>query len=128
MNIKAQFVDRDPAPKKPTAEATEAPSCAARNLALAYKIEALIDRGLVRDYTAAATMLNLSQVRVTHLASLRLLCPDIQTAILLGELEFGDKELRVLTRILDWDKQKAWVAARTASPRRRTPAGWPAKT
>ena len=67
--------------------------------------------------TSALVLLQVSQPRLTHLMALRLLCPDIQQAILLGELAFGDKELRALARIADWSEQKAMVAARTASRR-----------
>jgi len=117
MNIRATF-DDSTTPKhatKPTLPA-DAPSSAARNLALAYKIEDLIERGLIADFTAAARVLQVSQPRVTHLMALRLLCPEIQQAILLGELEFADKELRQLARIADWSTQRAAVAARSATP------------
>lgn len=125
MNIKATFTADDPVKKKtpPPAATDPAPtSFAAKNLALAYKIDGLIERGLVSDYSAAARLLQVSQPRLTHLMALRMLSPAIQEAILLGELTFGDKELRVLSRILDWEEQKAWVAARIASPRVRARA------
>ena len=125
MNIKATFDDGESAPKAkaPTVPTMcIAPSCAARNLALAYKIAGLSDRGLLFDFSSAARALGISQPRVTHLMGLLLLAPEVQETILLGELTFGDKELRALARIADWEEQKAAVAARTASPRRRTPA------
>ncbi|HEX5050433.1 MAG TPA: hypothetical protein VFZ65_01545 [Planctomycetota bacterium] len=122
MNIKATFDEQSSAPAKPALArgAPGAPSCAARNLALAYKIDDLIERGLIADYSAAARLLQVSQPRLTHLMALRLLAPGIQEAILFGDLTFGDKELRALARVADWDQQKVVVAARTASPRRRT--------
>lgn len=124
MNITATFVDRDPAPKRKTAPAANSSpgSSAARNLALAYKIEGLIERGLVADYSAAARLLGVSQPRLTHLMALRLLAPAVQEAILFDELAFGDKELRALARIADWTAQAAAVAARTALRRSRRPA------
>lgn len=119
MNIKAKFDDGESTPKKAAAPqpAADEPSCTAKNLALAYKIDDLIERGMVVDYSAAARLLQVSQPRLCHVMALRLLCPDIQQAILLGELAFGDKELRALARIADWNEQKAKVAARTTSPR-----------
>jgi hypothetical protein len=53
-------------------------------------------------------MLQVSQSRLTHLMALRLLCPDVQQAILLDEVRFGDKELRAL------------AASRTGASRRRS--------
>jgi hypothetical protein len=53
-----------------------------------------------------------SQPRLTHLTGLLLLAPEIQAAILLGELTFGDKELRALARITDWGEQMASVRQR----------------
>jgi hypothetical protein len=78
---------------------------AARNLALAHYLDRMIERGLVADFTAAARMLGVSQPRLTHLMGLLLLAPEIQAAVLLGEMEFGDKELRALTRIAAWSEQ-----------------------
>jgi len=69
---------------------------------------------MIADFTAAARVLQVSQPRITHLMALRLLCPELQQAILLGELKFGDKELRQIARMADWGEQRAAVAARSA--------------
>jgi hypothetical protein len=50
-------------------------------------------------------MLGVTQPRLTHL----LLAPEIQAAILLDEMRFGDKELRALARIADRSEQMARV-------------------
>ena len=50
-------------------------------------------------------MLGISQPRLTHVMSPMLIAPEIQAAILLGEMAFGDKELRGLARIADWSEQ-----------------------
>ena len=84
-----------------------APSAAARNLALAYHIERLIDRGVIVDYTQAARMLGVSQPRMTHLMGLLLLAPVIQEAILVGEMAPKDKELRRLARVAVWRDQES---------------------
>ena len=123
MKITARFDKAAPpassarAPARPRDPA--GPSCAARNLALAHHLEDLIERGLIADYTAAAQTLGVSQPHLSNLMGLLLLAPDIQAAILLSEMEFGDKELRALARVADWDEQKAQVARRTARPRVR---------
>lgn len=82
---------------------------AARNLALAHHIERLIERGLVADYTAAANMLGVSQPRMTHLMGLLMLSPAIQEAIILGTITPGDKRLRELARLTDWENQAASI-------------------
>ena len=116
MKITARFDKAVPpasstrAPARPRDPA--GPSCAARNLALAHHLEDLIERGLIADYTAAAQALGVSQPHLSNLMGLLLLAPDIQAAILLGEMEFGDKELRALARVADWDEQMAQVRQR----------------
>jgi predicted XRE-type DNA-binding protein len=105
MKITAKFENvrrTEPAP-------TPAPrsGSAARNLALAHKLNDLIERGLVADQTAAAKLLGVSQPRLTHLLSLTMLAPEIQAAILSGTIAPGDKALRRLARIAEWREQLA---------------------
>jgi predicted XRE-type DNA-binding protein len=105
MKITAKFENvrrTEPAP-------TPAPrsGSAARNLALAHKLNDLIERGLVADQTAAAKLLGVSQPRLTHLLSLTMLAPTLQEAILAGTIAPGDKALRQLARIAEWREQIA---------------------
>jgi hypothetical protein len=123
MKITARF-DKAAPPASSTRKSARTrdpagPSFAARNLALAHHLENLIERGLIADYTAAAQALGVSQPHLSNRMGLLLLAPDLQAAILLGEMEFGDKELRALARIASWDEQKAQVARRNAPPRVR---------
>ncbi len=108
MRLRANFEGNPgPAATKEVAESQTpaAPSAAARNLALAHHIERLIERGVIADYTQAARMLGVSQPRMTHLMGLLLLAPAIQEAILMGHVGPGDKELRRLARMAEWDAQ-----------------------
>jgi predicted XRE-type DNA-binding protein len=105
MKITAKFENvrrTEPAP-------TPAPrsGSAARNLALAYRVTALIDQGQIADYTTAAKLLGVSQPRLTHLMSLTMLAPTLQEAILAGTIAPGDKQLRRLARIAEWRAQLA---------------------
>ncbi|MBK8100634.1 MAG: hypothetical protein IPK26_26390 [Planctomycetes bacterium] len=68
----------------------------ARRIALAHHIEALIERGDLRDYAAAARRLGLSRARLTQICDLALLAPDIQAAVLLGRVEPRDRHLRAV--------------------------------
>ena len=128
MKLRANFAPRPPAPaprpKAPpeSARTDDSVSPAARNLALAYRLDAMIANGLLADYTAAARLLGVSQVRVTHLMSMLLLAPTIQDAILAGTLAPGDKDLRRLARIADWTEQLAQVAECRRRRQRRQPA------
>lgn len=109
MKIRAKL----PSPNaQPTIEKPRDPSVspAARNLALAHRLDQLIQQGLIADYTAAARLLGVSQPRLTHLMSMLLLAPQIQDAILAGTIAPGDKALRKLARVADWREQLALVA------------------
>src|SRR5262245_36083351 len=58
MRITAKFENVRPAAKPATRPSVSAgPSPAAKNLALAYRIADMIDRGLVQDFTSAARLL-----------------------------------------------------------------------
>ncbi len=105
MKITATFA---PAPRHKAAP-TLSPRAggAARSLALAYRINDLIARGQVADFTAAARLLGVSQPRLTHLMSMLLLAPTIQEAVLAGTIAPGDKQLRRLARIASWREQLA---------------------
>jgi hypothetical protein len=114
MRITAKFENVRSSEPATRLSVAAGPSPAAKNLALACRVADLIDQGLVQDFTSAARLLGVSQPRLTHLMALRLLAPEIQAAILFDELRFGDKDLRSLARVADWNEQKAIVARRAA--------------
>ena len=105
MKLRAKFEPAGAAPPSKAKAVDKTVSSAARNLALACKIDGLIEQGLIADYSAAARLLGVSQPRLTHLMSLRLLAPTIQEAILAGTVAPGDKQLRRLARIAVWSEQ-----------------------
>ena len=72
----------------------------------------MIEQGLNADYSTAARLLGVSQPRLTHLMSLRLLAPTIQEAILTGTVAPPDKKLRRLARIAEWPEQVTVFANR----------------
>lgn len=127
MRLRVKFEPKSSPPAKKAAQ-QKAPgvvdpsvSPAARNLALAYLLDDLIEKGLIADFTAAARLLSVSQVRITHLMSLLLLAPTIQEAILAGTITPGDKQLRQLARVADWREQIDQLAR--LGPQRRRPSG-----
>ena len=96
----------DPIPASATA-----PTAIARRIALAHHIESLIERGELRDLTHAAERLGITNARMTQLADLTLLAPDIQTAVLLGRCEPRDRHLRAVGRHALWTDQRRAFAS-----------------
>ena len=84
----------------------------ARLLALALKFEELIRSGEVSNYAVLARLGRISGSRVTQMASLLSLAPDIQEEILFlrpteaKEFRISEPSLRKLTATLLWDKQR----------------------
>ena len=94
------FVDGAPSPPP---EPVRRPARVAIMLALAHKIQAAIDRGVVRDRAEAASRLGLSRARISQLLDLTLLAPEIQEQILFAESVDGletvsERELRLSPR------------------------------
>ena len=80
---------------------------AARQLALAYRIEAAIDSGEIRDQSHAAALLGVSRARITTLLSMTQLAPDVQERVLCGHTNIHERDLRAALRFVGWDDQRA---------------------
>ncbi len=82
-----------------------------RVLALAHQLDGMIREGELRDLADAARSLGLTRARVTQVASLLLLAPEIQEAVLDLPLVTNDRDPvseRLLLQIAaepDWSKQ-----------------------
>ena len=92
----------EPAAANPIAAA---PTAIARCVALAHHIEALIERGELRDLADAARRFGITRARVTQICDLALLAPAIQTAVLLGKVEPRDRHLQAVGRHPLWTDQ-----------------------
>lgn len=93
--------------EKPVPVATEKPTPSiARRMALAHRVEALIDGGTVTDYADVARLFGISRARVTQICDLALLAPDIQAVVLLGKVEPRDRHLRAIGRHPLWNDQR----------------------
>ncbi len=86
-----------------------------RLLALAIKLQGMVDRGEVRDYADIARLGRVTRARSTQLMNLLNLAPDIQEAILLhpstthGRDPISERGLRELTAVVPWGRQrKMW--------------------
>lgn len=102
---------RAPEPKRPLR--------AARMLALAHRLQAMIEAGEVEDRASLARRLGFSRARITQLLDLLLLAPDIQEELLFTEVPPGrdpvtEHDLRKVVRAPLWDEQREiWEKLKT---------------
>lgn len=82
------------------------PARIARMLALAYHVEERIEAGAVPDYSAVAAALGVTRARLSQIASLLLLSPEIQRRILMGELAMSERNLRAVAALPLWSDQE----------------------
>ena len=108
------------APPKLRAPEPKRPLRAARMLALAHRLQAMIDAGEVEDRASLARRLGFSRARITQLLDLLLLAPDIQEELLFTEVPPGrdpitEHDLRKVVRAPLWADQRAiWATLRPA--------------
>ena len=101
-----------PAPPKPIPRLT-------RLLALAIKFEDLLREGVVRDYADLARLGHVTRARMSQIMRLLDLAPDIQEAILFEQPATTEREVRPVSRLADWTRQReAW--SRVAYAKRRS--------
>jgi hypothetical protein len=86
-----------------------------RYMALAIHFEDLIRQGIVTDYADLARLGHVTRARVTQIMNLRLLAPEIQEELLLGEKKCEDrtpiqlKSLQFIATVFSWRTQrKLW--------------------
>ena len=75
---------------------------AARVLALAHKWRGLIRSGAVKDQAELARLVGVSRARVTQVMGLLWLAPEVQEAVLFGEIEVDERGLRERAREVMW--------------------------
>jgi len=80
-------------------------------LALAHRMQDMIETGEVEDQATLARRLGFSRARVTQLLDLLLLAPDIQEQILFAEVPPGrdpvtEHGLREVVRACLWTRQR----------------------
>ena len=87
----------------------------AKLVALASRMQAMLDSGQVESYQQLAELGRISQPRMTQIMNLLLLAPDIQEELLnlpeiiRGKATIHEKLLRPLTMQIDWRVQrKMW--------------------
>ena len=86
-----------------------------RIMALAIRMDQLIEDGVVTDYAEVARLGHVSRTRVTHIMSLLHLAPDIQEELLFlprvieGRDPIRERMVRSIAAGVDWKQQrKMW--------------------
>ena len=92
----------------------------ARLLALAHHVERLVEAGELKDYAEAARRLGMAKSHMTHVTNLLTLAPDIQEAMLFGQLSSAEHVLRSVCRHVSWFDQRQ-LAGRPRKCTRRRP-------
>lgn len=95
-----------------------------RLMALAIRMQELVDKGEVADYAELARLAHVSRARITQIMNLLLLAPDIQEQILFlpptngGRAPIRERMLRPVCAIPDWRKQRGtWTYLQTPDAR-----------
>jgi hypothetical protein len=84
----------------------------ARLMALAIRLENLVNSGQAKDYATLARVAHVSRARITQITHLTLLAPDIQeTVLFLPRVQRGrdpiiERDLRPIAAVADWPKQR----------------------
>jgi hypothetical protein len=93
----------------------------ARLLALAYRIEGMIRSGELKDWAEAARLIGVTRARMTQIANLMLLAPEIQHFILCSDLgsnsqdPTNEHDARLIVKQTSWVTQwqlLGWSSAR----------------
>lgn len=86
---------------------SDAPTPAARVLALAYAVERQVRAGTLRDYRDAARRLGISHARMSQVMALLLLAPALQAEVLSGRSAWREVRLRAACQWANWEQQRA---------------------
>ncbi len=93
-----------------------------RLLTLAHKIDGMIRVGEIRNWAEAAHLVGITRARMTQIAKLLLLAPQIQERILglsnvtRGPDPVSERALRTAAAQVDWQRQDAPWVERSFSP------------
>ena len=76
----------------------------ARQLALAHHVERLVERGAIKNHSAAARALGVSRARIAQVMALLHLSPEIQAAVLARRVT-SERRVRAVAREACWERQ-----------------------
>ncbi len=101
VTVKAGLKREKKAKERRKRELPQAPSRIARQLALAYLVERLIEAGKIKNYAEAAQKLGVTRARMTQIMNLISLRTETQNAILTGQLRLPERQFRSTTAQTD---------------------------
>ncbi len=78
----------------------------ARRLALAYRLDRMVEAGEVESYAKGARILAVSRARMAQIMSLLSLSAEIQESLLLGTLHLSERRARELKGDPLWESQR----------------------
>jgi hypothetical protein len=83
----------------------------ARLMALAIKVQGMVDRGEMRDYAEVARLGHVTRARMTQIMNLLNLAPDIQEQLLFSEestasARIAERNLRRIASAVYWKEQR----------------------
>jgi len=86
-------------------ESRDKRASAAELLALAYFVERGLSDGSIRKLDEAVAMLGIDRSRLSQIMRLLDLGPKVQEVVLLGKNQVAERNLRRLTKEVDWESQ-----------------------
>ena len=96
---------RPPTPDAPRDLVLDAISAAASAIALAHLTDGWLRDGTVKSLTDAARRLRMTPSRVQQIHRLFGLSPNVQEAVLLGEIDVSVRELELASKVEEWNHQ-----------------------
>ena len=106
---------------KPTVKAGRIPRIS-RLMALAIRLERMLQTGEVDNLTELARLSHVTQPRMSQILNLTMLAPDIQEELLFlprvtaGKPTINEKMLRPIVSLVNWDQQREmWAEIQPAS-------------
>ncbi len=111
---RARSMEERPGPREPPQGPKPGPRIPriTRLMALAIKLQEMIDRGEIQDYVDIARLGYITRARASQIMNLTLLAPDIQEALLYvfdtksKGLQIVERDLRRVSKIVDWCEQR----------------------
>ena len=101
MKVTCKLGKKSPSPP-PCKALPKPPSRVVQQLALAYKIEQMIEAGQIRDYADAARRRGITGARISQIAKLINLPGTLQEEILQGQRNVSERRLREHASHVTW--------------------------
>lgn len=110
VRVPAPGAGRREMSSEPQVKRAEPPSRLARQLALAHWIERQLESGRVESYAEIAAALGLTRARVSQIAALVNLAPELQDGLLAGRSGLSGELARRAPLDSDWRRQDRLAA------------------